>query len=122
MTTMTRYAADNEPPSPDVLPPCPPWCRLREGHGFASITVDYQGVTREHGSEDTEVGSLWQQETYRDGCMTVGPVLVGVYQQETELAELTATEARARAVEIMERAHRMAGELETLADRVDSLT
>ncbi len=40
-----------EPADPAVIPDCPSWCRLPAGHGYASLTADLLGVTRDHDSD-----------------------------------------------------------------------
>ncbi len=56
-----------DPPEPEVIPACPPWCCMVPGHLYIDMTDDRRGVVHDHNSSLRDDVSLYQEETYVDG-------------------------------------------------------
>lgn len=109
-----RLAAQMHP-QVDDMPPCPTWCALDYGHRYESILnkdSDAGMVTLErfHTTErlaGDNFGCIGQEEHLRDGRVSYGSLYIVA---GGDLEEITAEEARRRAVELVK-----------LADRIDEL-
>lgn len=95
--------------APKELPPCPPWCRYREQfpeHGYDTVLDVEAGepytFLRSHTSDQTKTAYLVQDETYRDGVVTLGQPEVFVVGHSFGMGEeLTPEVARERAADLL---------------------
>jgi hypothetical protein len=95
-----RRELDIASQAPAVIPPCPPWCLLDQGHEYDSTDGHGDDVTfeRQHVAFDGEVADVSALEHNRAGTVTVDEP--GIYLSLRD-DERPAEEVRAIAAELL---------------------
>jgi hypothetical protein len=75
---MVKRARMVEENAPTVIPPCPEWCRLPEGHDYTGADGFGDDLTfeRQHVAFEGKVADVSATESNRAGEVTVGPLEV----------------------------------------------
>ena len=88
-----------------AVPECPDWCRDIAGHEYDTAAADEACYVRAHTSHPSSDVAITQTERNREGVLTLGKVVVTIYSGDG--VDVTASQARERARELLERAEQL---------------
>jgi hypothetical protein len=88
---------------PTSIPPCPPWCRLPDGHDYPSVDGFGDALTfeRQHVAFQGTVADVTATESNHFGEVTVGPLEVFL---DVRSAAYSVSAVRAAAAELVQAA------------------